>query len=370
MQRTRSRRTLSIGVVVLACSALAVVASSPAAGGRQAQSAGLRFHTEHVRDPLSNGIEAFSMLVPNGWVRRGGILWNLRYSNVASVAMTVSDARSHQALQAFPLIPQVWDPSRYLGPPGGNYLGMEVRQPVSATALIEQLIVPAFRGGLHPRVVRHVRLPKVARALTAKGKGPVTSNTYDAGRVRIAYSERGRAMEEDFYAIVSYTTSPSLPSTTMWQPQILYSFRAPRGRLDASARVLQTMVSSVRSSLKWYAGYQYVFNLWVQGQMQSIAAAGALSKQLASASDSISKSMNESWQEQQAVYDRVYGEISKQIRGVESYENPFEGRAVELPNDYSYAWVSSSGEYALSDAAGFNPNVGSTIEWRLLRTSG
>ena len=52
-----------------------------------------------------------------------------------------------------------------------------------------------------------------------------------------------------------------------------------------------------------------------------------------------------------------------------SYDNPFEGRTVELPNDYRYAWVSSSGEYALSDSAGFNPNVGSTIEWRLLKTA-
>ena len=330
---------------------------------------GLRFHTEVVKDPLSNGIEAFRMLVPNGWVRRGGVVWNLRYSNVASVAMTVTDTRSHRELQAFPLIPQVWDPNRYVGPVGGNYLGMEVRQPVSAAALIEQLIVPAFRGNLRPALVRRVALPKVARALTAKGKGTVTSSSYDAARVRIAYTQNGRAMEEDFYAIVSYTTSPALPGMTMWQPEILYSFRAPRGKLDVSARVLQTMISSVRTSLKWYAGYQYVFDLWVKGQMQAINAAGQLSKSIASANEEISRSTREAWEAQQNAYDRVYGEISNQIRGVETYQNPFEGRTVELPNDYRYAWVSSSGEYALSDSAAFNPNVGSTAEWRLLRTT-
>ena len=100
--------------------------------------------------------------------------------------------------------------------------------------------------------------------------------------------------------------------------------------------------------------------------MQSIRAAGALSKQISAANDSISKSTSDAWREQQASYDRVYGELSEQIRGVESYENPFEGRTVELPNDYGYAWVSASGEYALSDSAGFNPNVGSTAEWRQL----
>jgi hypothetical protein len=35
-----------------------------------------------------------------------------------------------------------------------------------------------------------------------------------------------------------------------------------------------------------------------------------------------------------------------------------------------YAWVSVKGEYVLSDEAGFNPNVGSTIEWRQLRVAG
>ena len=47
-----------------------------------------------------------------------------------------------------------------------------------------------------------------------------------------------------------------------------------------------------------------------------------------------------------------------------------EAVAVELPNVYRYAWVSSRGEYALSDSAGFNPNLGSTVEWRLLRPGG
>ena len=266
---------------------LSLVLASLAGQAHAGPGADIRFRTEVIKDPMSNGIEAFRMLVPTGWSRRGGVVWNLRYSNVASVSMTVTDAAHHQGLQVFPAIPQVWDPGRYLGPPGTNYLGMEVRQPVSAAGLIEQLIVPAFRGSLHPTVLRETRLPKVAAALTAKGSGAGVSNRYDAARVRIAYTANGRAMEEDFTTVVSYTTSPTLPGTTMWQPQILYSFSAPRGKLDGAARVLQTMVSSVRPSLKWYAGYQYVFNLWVQGQMQAINAAGQLSKQLAAASDSI-----------------------------------------------------------------------------------
>ena len=181
----RLRAALPALVATLLCAPAAPAANQP-----------LLFHTEIVKDPMSNGIEAFRFLMPNGWVRRGGVQWNLRYSNVASVAMTVTDA----------------------------------------------------------------------------------------------------------------------------------------------AR-------------------------------QAINAAGQLSKQIASASDSISRSTREAWRNQQDAYDRVYGELSEQIRGVESYTNPFEGRTVELPNDYRYAWVSSSGEYALSNSAGFDPNVGSNAEWRLLQTA-
>jgi hypothetical protein len=338
------------------------VPAAPAAG----KAAPLRFHLDKVHDPLSNGIEAFRMLVPNGWVRTGGVVWNLQWSNVASVVIRVRNSKTHEALESFPVVPQVWQPGSTL-PVGTNYLGMQVRPPVGAVAMLEQLIVPDFRGGLHPHVVAATRLPKVARAFEATGQGPTTSSRYDAARVRIAYRENGRAMEEDFYTAVSYTQSPSLPGTTLWEPALLYSFKAPKGKLDGAAGVLQTMISSVQPSLKWYAGYQYVFNLWIQGQMQSIRAAGALSQSIASASDSITKATTDAWQSQQDAYDRIYGEIDNQIRGVDSYRNPFDDSSVELPNEYSYAWVSSSGDYALSNSAGFDPNVGSTIQWRQLK---
>ena len=111
---TTSASTSSSARVPALC--LGLAGQAGAAG--TASGAGLRFHTEVVKDPMSNGIEAFRMLIPNGWARRGGVVWNLRYSNVASVAMTVGDARSHEELQVFPLIPQVFAPDRFLGPAG------------------------------------------------------------------------------------------------------------------------------------------------------------------------------------------------------------------------------------------------------------
>ncbi len=37
---------------------------------------------------------------------------------------------------------------------------------------------------------------------------------------------------------------------------------------------------------------------------------------------------------------------------------------MELPSGYNDAWVNAQGEYILSEQAGFDPNVGSTVEWK------
>jgi hypothetical protein len=63
-------------------------------------------------------------------------------------------------------------------------------------------------------------------------------------------------------------------------------------------------------------------------------------------------------------YDRVYGELGDQIRGVEGYENPFEGGQSSCRT--AACRVSSSGEYALSDNA-LQPERRLHREWRQLK---
>lgn len=354
-----------VPVVIAVLAAALLVASAGAAAGKPA----LRFTSLRVVDPYGGNIEAFRLLIPAGWIWRGGVQWNLRYANVASVALRVRNPRGPEAVESYPLIPQIWSDATPLGPIGGNYLGSEVRPPLPAASFLTQLVIPTLRGRLGPSVVNAVPLPRVARQLSSLPADPSTPTTYDAARVRITYRENGRSIEEDFFVGISYARSQLLPGSTIWQPLVLYSFKAGRGQLDRASRILQTVVSSTRPNLRWYAGYRHVVDLWFKGQMQSIQAAGNLSRAISEASDSISRSTGEAWRSQQDAYDRVYASVSEQIRGVETYDDPIAGRPVQLSSDYRYAWVSTSGEYALSNQAGFNPNVGSTVDWRLLRPS-
>lgn len=360
-----------VGALVLAGGSVSHASASGAGESSASKQAPLRLKAHNVPDRLVR-MKAARMLVPVGWRARGGVVWDLRYHTLASAVMQIRSQKGPEALETFPLIPHVWDTQGIFGfPEGSLYLGAIVQRPLRAAPFLEQLAIPHYRRGLRMRVVKRVRLAKVARVLTKQARklGILTASKFDAARVRVAYSERGRAIEEDFYTVVSYTTSPLLPTRVSWQPHFLYSFRAARGKLDRQAALLQAISSSVRLNLRWYAGYLYVQQLWIDGQMKAIRGAGALSRAIAKANDEITESIRGSYRNQQDAYDRVHGSFSEQIRGVETYENPFEGREIQLPSEYSYAWVSAGGEYLLTDQAGFNPNVGSTTDWRLLRTA-
>ena len=369
-----ARRVLAALVVPAIAGAIALTATAPAlpaSAVSAAEAPPLRLRALDVHDRLA-GSKAFRMLVPLGWRASGGIVWDFRYYTLASAVMQVRSPSGSEALETYPVIPHVWDTRGIAGfPQGSNYLGSIVYPPLDAVPFLEQLAMPRDRGGLRYRVVSRTRLAKVARTLSGQPRkiGLVTSSNFDAARVRIEYAQGGRLFQEDFYTVLSYTTSPLLPNAVRWQPHFLYSFRAPRGRLDRSTALLQAMTASVRVDLRWYAGLQHVQQLWIDGQMQSIRAAGALSRAVSQANAQITDSLRSSYRQQQDAYDRVYDSFSEQIRGVETYRDPFAGRDVQLPSDYSNAWVSAAGEYVLSNDAGFNPNVGSTVDWRLLRPS-
>jgi hypothetical protein len=42
---------------------------------------------------------------------------------------------------------------------------------------------------------------------------------------------------------------------------------------------------------------------------------------------------------------------------------------VSLPSGYNYVWAGSNGQYVLSNNAGYNPNVGGTTNWTLIKTA-
>lgn len=371
MQLGTIMASVLVAALAVAAAVTGVASATPTGTATVERAATLRLKAVRVFDPAA-GTHAFSLAIPAGWRLRGGMVWDLKYSNVSSPVVQIYSPRGPESLETFKLVPHVWDKQGIFGfPEGSTYLGAVVARPRDARTYLKELVIPTFRGRTGFRFIESARLVRIAATLTAQASrlGYGTDTTFDAARVRIAYRIGARSVEEDFYALVGYTTSSILPGRTLWTASSLYSYRAAQGRLDRSASLLHAIESTVRINMRWYADYLYVQQLWIDGQMQAIRAAGELSRIISRNNDQITQSIRSAYQTRQDAYDRISSSFSEQIRGVETYRNPYEGREVQLPSDYTYAWVSETGEYALANDAGFNPNVGSTANWRLMRAA-
>lgn len=329
----------------------------------------MRFRMQGVSDDPTVGIggEAFRVLVPEGWVSEGGIVWRAHPAAPATLSIRFSNPAGPEELIVLPNLYFTWvDGGMPFFPVGSLYLGNEVRPPIHGPAeYVSDVIVPRLRPGLRQATIAgHEDLPGLAQVIaSAQPQQPGLRVAVRAGKTRFEYAERGRSIQEDVYAVLTYTTSMG---GTIWGTDRAFVFKAEKGRLDDAARVFHAMIASVQLDLKWFNRYQQLVQMLVQSQMQAIQRAGELSRYIARTNNEISDMIRQSWQQRQAAEDRIYSNFSQYIRGVEVYQNPFDDRAVELPSGYGEVWANRSGEYILSESPNFDPNVGSPAEWRRL----
>jgi hypothetical protein len=249
--------------------------------------------------------------------------------------------------------------------PGTNYMGNILYQPIGDVAQFIQIFyVPtALRQLQNARIVGREDLHKVSAQVAQMSGGQSTARS---GRVRYEYWVGSQPWEEDVYVTLVYTP---VQMGTFWSVTSAHSFRAPKGLLDRLTPVMSTTVNTLRLSPDWYGAYLYVQKLFNDRMFQSIRNARAISETISRNSEEIRQMSSDSYRRRCEADDRISRKYSEYIRGVETYRNPYENRPVQLPSGYSNVWVNRLGEYVLSDQAGFNPNVGSNLEWqRLERT--
>jgi hypothetical protein len=234
-----------------------------------------------------------------------------------------------------------------------------------------RILLPQFRSGVSgTKIVSQENLPAIAKAVEPLVQEPNVQKTVKASRVRIQYTHNRQVRDEDFYMVLVYSRVSVMPNMTLWNTERLYSFQAPAGKLDSYVPVLHSMISSFRLSPEWFSAFSQVQAMWIQNQMQSIRNAGALSRYISGVNNEISAMNWQAYENRQASLNRINSNFSRYIRGVEEYHNPFANHPIELPSGYRHAWANASGEYILSDQSGFNPNIGSTTEWKPLDKSG
>jgi hypothetical protein len=336
---------------------------------RPAQAGAVRLRTVAIHDPGINNIEAVRLLVPTDWKVEGGIRWMHDRVNLATLVLRISSPDGMAALEFFPFTAHVWQDG---GIPyfnvGMNYLGSIVTPVIADPAVyVQRIVLPQHRGPLRVQVTGNEALPEVAQAVAMAAQEPGMQIGAQASRVRLTFAQGGRKFEEDIYCALVFSRAPAMTRLTHWQTNQLFAFRAEAGSLDALAPLFKSMVASLRINPQWFSGYLHVSDLFIKRQLQGIRNAGELSRYIARASEQISAAHRQAWQTQQASQDRISANFSRYVRGVESYNNPFESRAIELPSGYRQTWASPGGDYILSNDASFNPNVGGTRDWRAMQ---
>lgn len=335
----------------------------------------IRFRKVTVQDqPNMIGGEAFSFLAPVDWQVDGGVVWRAHPVMPAAVALRVRHPKGLEQLETFPTVGFSWGGMLPVTgfPQGSIYLGNEVQPPVrDAIAFVKERLLPRARGNVSAKIVKTEELPKLAEAARQAEPAPPFGGPqmiFTAGRVRVEYEINGQPVEEDLYCVLNSIAMPSA-NMTLQVADKLSGLRAPKGKLDETTRLFETVIHSTRINLEWFNKYSQLVQALAQAQMNQIRAAGELSRYISRTSSEISDMMRQSYEQRQASQDRINKNWSQYMRGLDEYHDPVAGRPVELPGGYKNAWVSGNGEYIVTDSVNFNPNVELQGNWqRLERT--
>ena len=327
------------------------------------------FVTYRYVDPMTN-MEVFRLLIPKGWRAEGGVTWSQNSALPVQSSFRFFNPGGSEELNFFPTRVFFWTDNRLFlttNPPGSLRFGALVARPVDLHAAFTGIIIPgARRGARGMTILKLQEVPELAEL--AKGvPAPGVNASAQAGKMRVAYGEGGRQMEEEFYASVSQFVIP-MPGyfINYWYLDYVFSFRDEKGKLDSRSKLFQTMIYSLKFNQSWAAKVVNVKELLAQQEIRGIKAVGRMGQMIAQAGSRMREDQQRAWEQRQQVSDRIVQNFSDHILGVERYADPRAGKEVELPAGYGHAWANDLGEYIVSESPSYNPNRDSNQHWEQL----
>jgi hypothetical protein len=328
----------------------------------------------HV-DPTT-GLEVFRCLVPKGWKVEGEVKWSTNPALPVQSRFRFRDPGSADEVNLFPTQAFFWtDNQTFLrtNPPGSLRFNTLVARPVDLDAALDRLLIPGIRKGAAGLTVgARKALPDLARMAAGEPTKGVRSSA-QAGKIRLAYQEGGKAIEEDLFASVA-SFRVDLPGSGLsppyfieyWYVDNVFSFRSEKGRLASRTRTFQTIVLSMKVNPKWFAKVVHTKEALAREYARSTRAVGSIGATVAAAGTSLREEQMHDWERRQAIQEKIAQAQGDGIRGVDRFVDPHSGNEVELPSGYGKAWANGIGEYIVADSPSFNPNVGSNLHWEAM----
>jgi hypothetical protein len=339
----------------------------------QATSDQMTFVTYKYIDPMA-GMEAFRLLIPKGWQADGRITWSSNPALPAQSHFRFFNPDGLEQVEFFPTQSYFWTNNQtalFTNPPGTFRFGTLVAQPINLQSAFSNVILPKFKGKLNGlQVIERARVQELEQIAIGQPTEGLNSSA-EGGKIRITYLENGKQMEEEIYAVVSQFVT-YLPGSYLspsyfinyWYIDYIFSFKTGSKKLDSNSKIFQTMIYSFKVNPKWFAKVVNTKEKMVQMIIQGIKTIGRIGSLIASSSSELRDDQLADWERRQQANDRVIQNFSDNIRGVERYNDPFSGKEVELPSGYGHAWANNLGEYIITESPGFNPNIGSNLNWQ------
>jgi hypothetical protein len=322
-------------------------------------------------DPASK-LEVATLLVPSGWTLKSDVLWRPTMAQFVCATSAVFDRKSGWGLRWLPMdrfnaSPALFNEARKQNnhPMSG---GLELCDAVLSPAdYVQQVVVPRYRKINGVKIVETQDLKDVTQQIE-EAKTDERNNArqngyemhYPAARVRIEYPGPGDVMmQEDIYCVLTVTWNPQananvrnagFPGTQsfLFYPDRLYSFSAPKGQLDAATPLLQTILSSMRETLKWDA---YISNI---NQMMQRAAIDDHMMEMAARAQ-ITEIQKKTFEARQKSQDKIAGQVGHLIRGTQAFNNPNPNKPPIVVPAGTKAWIDPTGKVIYSADSQYNP---------------
>ncbi len=297
---------------------------------------------------------AFTILVPEGWVTAGGILrvdplqtTGPAQSIAAKLDFAVaSDQQGTVMLHWVPsyyYIDMRYMPAAPLFPQGASYMGMTVLPAMGAREFITQLLFPHLRPAARDvRIEEQRDLPGLAglfdQALAQMGLGQYNIRN-SAALVSLVYQEGGRTYREKVVAVIE---DMGQFAGGMWSNKLTITARAPVEEFEAWAPVLWLMANSSEVNQQWVVKE-------LQGQIQR----GKVVLEVQRDIQEIGRSIVEHRQKTNA---EIMNDMHLNLTGQEEYVNPFTNEVEVGTNQYQHRWVNEQGDVLYTDQETYDPN--------------
>ena len=299
---------------------------------------------------------AFSLLIPSGWIIEGGILridptaqGGPAQSVDAKLDFAIKKDRDGSVMMKW--IPELmymdmrFSPAGQMGmfPNGSNYGGMTVWPKPSAIEFLETMVIPRARPGVRDlRVIERKPLPDIAEAYR-KGQQammPGISLSYDAGLVTVTYVENKTMYRETFFTAIEDFVS-LIPGG--WKNRSTFFARAPADEFEAWEPVAGIILNSVKLNPQWVIGE-------IKGQQ-------ARGETVTRVYQDINRIGREMVEHQQKTNAEIMNDAFLTLTEQEEYVNPFTNEVEVGSNQWEHRWANPGGDIIYTNNEYYDPNT-------------